>query len=202
MTHLVGVVDYGAAGNVFSIARALEIAGGRVRVIKQPKDLQGISKLVMPGVGSFVDGMRELNASGMAEAIVGFAEDGHPLLGICLGMQVLSKIGFEYGVTSGLGLINGEVRQMLCDSVVPHMGFNNLSVVGESQLLKGITAQDLFYFMHSFEVQAYTNIISLSTYGGHQFVSGVQSENVFGLQFHPEKSRQVGVRVFENFLSV
>lgn len=202
MTHLIGVVDYGAAGNVFSISRALEMAGGGVKIIKQPKDLVGIKKLVMPGVGSFIDGMRELDASGMTEAIIGFAEEGHPLLGICLGMQVLSKIGFEYGETKGLGLINAEVRGMLCNSVVPHMGFNHLSVVGDSPLLKGISADDLFYFMHSYEVQSYTNVIALSSYGGHQFVSGVQCENVFGVQFHPEKSRQVGIRVFENFLNL
>lgn len=202
MSQQIGVVDYGAAGNVFSIARALECAGAKVKVVKHSQDLVGIDKLVMPGVGSFVDGMRELNESGMSEAIVAYAATDRPLLGICLGMQVLSSVGFEYGETRGLGLMLGEVRQMQCKGVVPHMGFNSLSIVADSPLLKGVTASDLFYFMHSYEVQKYTDVISLTTYAGHQFVSGVQRGNIFGLQFHPEKSRQAGIRVFENFLAL
>ena len=202
MSQQIGVVDYGAAGNVFSIVRALECAGSSAKVIKHPQDLVGIDKLVIPGVGSFVDGMRELTTSGMSEAIVKYSETGRPLLGICLGMQVLSKVGFEYGETAGLGLMLGEVRQMQCKGVVPHMGFNTLSVVNDGPLLKGVSDTDRFYFMHSFEVQKYTDVIALTTYAGHQFVSGVQRENIFGLQFHPEKSRQAGIRVFENFLAL
>lgn len=202
MSQQIGVVDYGAAGNVFSIARALECAGASVKVVKHHQDLVGVDKLVMPGVGSFVDGMHELKASGMSDAISEYSGSGRPLLGICLGMQVLSNVGFEYGETVGLNLIRGEVRAMQCKGVVPHMGFNTLSVINDSPLLKGIGTTDVFYFMHSFEVQNYTDIIALSVYAGHQFVSGVQRENIFGLQFHPEKSRQAGIRVFENFLAL
>jgi len=202
MSQQIGVVDYGAAGNVFSISRALEYAGAKVKVVKRPRDISGVDKLVMPGVGSFIDGMRELNASGMSDVIREYAGAGHPLLGICLGMQVLSNVGFEYGETEGLKLIRGEVRAMECKGVVPHMGFSPVSVVTDSPILKGVSPTDLFYFMHSFEVQNYTDIIALSDYAGHQFVSGVQRENIFGLQFHPEKSRQAGIRIFENFLAL
>lgn len=200
MSRQIGVVDYGAAGNVFSIVRALEHAGATAKVVKHPRDLVGIDKLVMPGVGSFVDGMRELDASGMSEAIIDFSKKERPLLGICLGMQLLSQIGFEYGETAGLGLMVGEVKKMQCKGVVPHMGFNTLSIINDSTLLKGITEKDSFYFMHSFEVQKYTDVIALTTYASHQFVSGVQRGNIFGLQFHPEKSRHAGIRIFENFL--
>ncbi|MGY2285374.1 imidazole glycerol phosphate synthase subunit HisH [Pseudomonas gingeri] len=202
MSQQIGVVDYGAAGNVFSISRAIEYAGAKVKVVKRPQDVVGVDKLVMPGVGSFVDGMRELNASGMSEAILEYVATTRPLLGICLGMQVLSKVGFEYGETTGLGLILGEVRPMQCKGVVPHMGFNTLSLVNESPLLRGVSATDLFYFMHSYEMQNYTDIIALTAYAEHQIVSAVQRENIFGLQFHPEKSRQAGIRIFENFLAL
>ena len=202
MTQRIGVVDYGSAGNTFSMIRALEFAGARVSVVKRPKDLKGLDKLVLPGVGSFKDGMGELSASGMAGAVQEWAAVGHPLLGICLGMQILCDIGFEYGETKGLGLIRGEVRAMQCKGVVPHMGFNRVIVQGDSPLLKGLGSEDTVYFMHSFEVQNYTDIIALTEYAGHQFVSGVQRDNVFGVQFHPEKSRQAGVRIFQNYLSL
>ncbi|KPA96671.1 MULTISPECIES: imidazole glycerol phosphate synthase subunit HisH [Pseudomonas] len=202
MSQQIGVVDYGAAGNVFSISRALEYAGAKIKVVKRPQDILGVDKLVMPGVGSFVDGMRELNASGMSEAVLEYAATKRPLLGICLGMQVLSKVGFEYGETAGLGLILGEVRPVQCKGVVPHMGFNTLSLVKESPLLKGVSATDLFYFMHSYEMQNYTDIIALTSYAEHQIVSAVQHDSIFGLQFHPEKSRQAGIRIFENFLAL
>ncbi|MGE7991581.1 imidazole glycerol phosphate synthase subunit HisH [Pseudomonas sp. NPDC089554] len=202
MSQCVGVVDYGAAGNTFSIIRALEHAGAEPRVIKGPQDLSNVDKLILPGVGSFTDGMTELTASGMAVAVRDWAQAGRPLLGICLGMQILCDVGFEFGETAGLGLIRGEVRAMHCKGVVPHMGFNRVSVQGNSPLLRGLGDDDHLYFMHSFEVQNYTNIIGLTEYSGHQFVSAVQRDNVFGVQFHPEKSREVGIRIFQNYLSL
>lgn len=202
MTRSVGVVDYGAAGNTFSIVRALECAGAQVKIITQPKEAQGVDRLVLSGVGSFADGMRELNASGLADAVKQWAEEGRPLIGICLGMQILSDLGLEYGESQGLGLIRGETRPMQCKGVVPHMGFNRILVTADSPLLRGIGAEDLFYFMHSYEVQNYTNITALTEYVGHQFVSAVQCDNVYGVQFHPEKSRRSGIRIFQNFLSL
>lgn len=202
MTRSVGVVDYGSAGNTFSIVRALECAGAQVKVLKRPSDIQGMDRLVLSGVGSFSDGIRELSASGLAEAVTQWAQAERPLLGICLGMQILCEVGFEYGESQGLGLIRGEVRSMQCKGVVPHMGFNRILATVESPLLRGIEEEDLFYFMHSFEVQNYTNITALTDYAGHQFVSAVQRDNVYGVQFHPEKSRQAGIRVFQNFLSL
>lgn len=202
MTQRIGVVDYGSAGNTFSMVRALEFAGAGVSLVKRSEDLKGLDKLILPGVGSFKDGMSELNASGMAVAVQEWAAEGRPLLGICLGMQILCDIGFEYGETEGLGLIRGEVRTMQCKGVVPHMGFNRIVVQDDSPLLKGVGSDDTLYFMHSFEVQKYTNIIALTEYAGHQFVSGVQHDNVFGVQFHPEKSREVGIRIFKNYLSL
>lgn len=202
MIQRIGVIDYGSAGNTFSMIRALEFAGAAVRVVKNPEDFKGLDKLVLPGVGSFKDGISELNTSGMANAVQEWVAAGSPLLGICLGMQLLCDIGFEYGETAGLALIRGEVRSMQCKGVVPHMGFNRIIVQSDSSLLNGVEGEDSFYFMHSFEVQNYTDIIALSEYAGHQFVAGVQRENVFGVQFHPEKSREAGIRIFQNYLSL
>lgn len=124
-----------------------------------------------------------------------------PTLGICLGMQILSTLGFEYGKTKGLNLIKAEVKPMLVNAKVPHVGFNNIEVVKSNQLLKGLENEE-FYFMHSFEVVNYTEIVSLTDYAGHKFVSSIQKDNIYGVQFHPEKSREAGINLFKNFIEL
>jgi imidazole glycerol-phosphate synthase subunit HisH len=198
MSDLIGIVNYGIAGNIFSIKKAIERAGGNVFIIERPSDFQRADKIVVPGVGSFNDAMQELETSGLIEPIKLYKK---PILGICLGMQILSTLGYEYGKTQALGLIDAEVKQVLCDLKVPHMGFNSIDVVNTNKLLNGLESKE-FYFMHSYEVVNYLDIASLTTYGGHSFVSSIQKNNIYGVQFHPEKSRVQGIKLFENFLKL
>ena len=116
-------------------------------------------------------------------------------------MQILSTVGFEYGKTKGLNFIQAEVRPILVDAKVPHVGFNTIDIVSENELLNGLEDEE-FYFMHSFEVVNYTNILSLTEYEGHKFVSSVQKDNIYGVQFHPEKSRDSGIKLFKNFINI
>lgn len=198
MSNLIGVVNYGIAGNIHSIKKAVEQAGGEVLVINSPVDFSKVNKVVIPGVGSFKDAMQELDNDGFIEELKSF--EG-PMLGICLGMQILSNLGFEYGKTKGLCLMNSEVKPIICDAQVPHMGFNTINVVSSNDVLKGLE-QEEFYFMHSYEVVNYTNIASLTEYAGHEFVSSVKKGNIYGVQFHPEKSREAGIKLFENFVGL
>jgi len=198
MSNIIGIVNYGIAGNIHSIKKALEVAGANTIIINSSEEFKKADKIVLPGVGSFKDAMQELENAGFIQIL---KETNKPTLGICLGMQILSTFGYEYGKTKGLDLINAEVKPILVDEKVPHVGFNHITIVNNNKLLKGIENEE-FYFMHSYEVVNYTNIIALTEYGGHQFVSAIQKENIYGVQFHPEKSRQAGIELFKNFIEL
>ncbi|MCD4756726.1 MAG: imidazole glycerol phosphate synthase subunit HisH [Arcobacteraceae bacterium] len=200
MSNLIGIVNYGIAGNIHSIKKAIEKAGGIAKVINNKKEFSEVSKIVIPGVGSFKDAMQELENDDLLNTLK--EEIKHkPTLGICLGMQILSTLGFEYGQSQGLDAIKAEVKPIIVDAKVPHMGFNTLEMISQNVLLKGIENEE-FYFMHSFEVVNYTNIVSLTDYAGHKFVSSIQKNNIFGVQFHPEKSREAGIKLFKNFVEL
>ena len=200
MSNIIGLINYGIAGNIHSIKKAIEKAGGTVKVVNNQDELNSVDKIVIPGVGSFRDAINELEQRELIESLKK-AIQKKPTLGICLGMQILSTLGFEYGKTKGLNLIKAEVKPMLVDAKVPHVGFNNIEVVKSNQLLKGLENEE-FYFMHSFEVVNYTEIVSLTDYAGHKFVSSIQKDNIYGVQFHPEKSREAGINLFKNFIEL
>ena len=199
MTGIVGLVDYGRSGNLFNVKTALELAGGRVNVVRDADGFQSLDRIVLPGVGSFREAM---------ESIGGNREDfiremgKRPTLGICLGMQILSKVGFEFGETAGLGLIDAEVKRMEVKCRVPHLGWGALEILSDSPLLDGVKGSDLFYFMHSYEVVNYKDVVALTDYCSHKFVSVLQRGSLYGVQFHPEKSRDHGLKVLENFLNL
>ena len=200
MQGITGVVNYGVAGNTHSIKKAIEAAGGAVKILDSVYDFVQVDRIVIPGVGSFKDAMKELANDGFIEAIqTALAEK--PVLGICLGMQILATFGFEYGETQGLGVISAEVKPMQVNAVVPHMGFNNLDVVSSNPVLTGLESEE-FYFMHSYEMVNYTDVAALTDYAGHRFVSAIRRDNVYGVQFHPEKSREAGIQLFRNFLAL
>jgi len=200
MSNIIGVVNYGIAGNIHSIKKAIEKAGGVVKVINTKEELEFVDKIVLPGVGSFKDAMQELENDDLLETLkIVILEK--PTLGICLGMQILSTLGFEYGKTEGLSLINAEVKPMLVNAKVPHMGFNTIELINSNKLFDGLSNEE-FYFMHSYEVVNYTNIVTLTDYAGHKFVSSIQKDNLYGVQFHPEKSREAGIKLFENFIAL
>jgi imidazole glycerol-phosphate synthase subunit HisH len=198
MKNLIGIVNFGIAGNIHSVKKAIEKAGGKTIVINTVSDFKAIDKLVIPGVGSFKESMKELKNDGLIDSIKEFKR---PILGICLGMQILAKIGFEFGKTEGLGVIDAEVKPILCDEKIPHMGFQKIHVVNSNKLLEGIE-NDEFYFMHSYEVVNYTDVAALTTYGEHSFVSSINKDKIFGVQFHPEKSRQAGIKLLKNFIKL
>jgi glutamine amidotransferase len=200
MSQTIGLINYGIAGNIHSIKKAIEKAGGKVKVLRIPEEFGEVDKLVIPGVGSFKDAMMELEKAGLLPSIKE-AIRTKPTLGICLGMQILSKIGYEHGIRDGLGMIEAEVKPILVNAKVPHMGFNSISVIKPNKLLEGLEHEE-FYFMHSYEVVNYTDIASLTTYADHAFVSSVQKGNIYGVQFHPEKSREAGISLFRNFLKL
>ncbi len=198
MSNLIGIVNYGVAGNIHSIKKAIEKVKGNVIIIDSPEDFSRVDKLVIPGVGSFKGAMKELNDDKFINAIINF---DNPVLGICLGMQIMAKFGFEYGKTKGLGLIDAEVKLIVCEDKIPHVGFNNINVLKENKLLKGLE-DDEFYFMHSYEIINHDNVVSTSTYSNYEFISSVQKDNFFGVQFHPEKSREAGLNLFKNFIEL
>jgi len=200
MSCTIGIINYGIAGNIHSIKKSILKAGADVKIINNKNDFNGIDKIVLPGVGSFKDAMSELTKSNLLNTLKEFIKT-KPTLGICLGMQILTSLGFEYGKTQGLDLINGEVKPIIVDAKVPHVGFNNIDIINSNQLLEGLNDEE-FYFMHSFEVVNYTNIVSLTEYAGHKFVSCIQKDNIYGVQFHPEKSREAGIKLFKNFIKL
>lgn len=199
------IVDYGM-GNLGSVRRALEECGAKPRVSSEPAELEGAAFVVLPGVGAFGDGMRHLAARGLDAAIRKAAAAGTPVLGICLGMQLLADRGFEGGENKGLGLISGEVRRLVPDVPgirIPHVGWNEVSPRAGSALFEGIPGRSDFYFVHSyaFRPARAEDAAATTPYCGG-FVSAVARENVFGVQFHPEKSSKRGFMLLRNFLKV
>lgn len=201
MAKTLGLVDYGSMGNIESIRKALSAAGATVRIIDDARHLGSVDKLVLPGVGGFAEAMKQVHASGMYEPLRAAAAST-PMLGICLGMQMLASVSYEFGETQGFGLIDGEVRLMQCKAAVPHIGFKPVRVVGDQPLFRGLPDHAEFYFMHSYEFVNYTDICGLTTHGQHQFVSAVARGHLHGVQFHPEKSREAGIQLLKNFVEL
>ena len=200
MNQTIGLINYGIAGNITSIQRAMEAAGGKVVLISKNSSLDNVDKIILPGVGSYADAISELKLLELIPQLIRFAEN-KPVLGICLGMQILSTVGFEFGETQGLNLIDAEVKKVKCHGEVPHVGFNSIQVINPNSLLEGLEDAE-FYFMHSYEMVNYTCVSALTNYHGHQIVSSVKKDNIYGVQFHPEKSREAGIQLFKNFLAL
>jgi glutamine amidotransferase len=198
------VIDTGLC-NLDSMMRALELCGGRPVVCRAPNDLHEAERLVLPGVGAFDIAMDRFERSGFAAAVRSAASKGVPVLGVCLGMQMLADAGTEGGRRPGLGLVRGEVIAMTPSTgePMPHIGWNEVHHDGTSPFLADIVDGTDFYFVHSYRfVPSNTDdVIAKTPYGGG-FASVVGCGKVFGVQFHPEKSRKPGFKVLTNFLSV
>ncbi len=197
------IVDY-EMGNLGSVKRSLEECGAEVIVSKDPKDLDSASHVVLPGVGAFHDGMANLKQYGWIPTLKKAAKDRIPILGICLGMQLLAEKGYEGGEMQGLGFIPGEVKRLtpkMPGERIPHVGWNEVHQTKTSPLFEGITSGTDFYFVHSyyfFPVNK-NHAIATTPYCGN-FTSAVATENIFGIQFHPEKSSKPGFQLLKNFL--
>jgi glutamine amidotransferase len=199
------VIDYGMS-NLGSIARALEECGANILVSANPNDLKTADKIILPGVGAFADGIKNLNERGWTKVIQKKVIGNKiPILGICLGMQLLASKGYEGGEFKGLNLIEGEVIKFIPtnNERIPHVGWNEIVKTKESILFNNIENGVDFYFVHSYhlKVKNEEDVIAKTKYCT-EFVAAVNKENIFGTQFHPEKSIPLGFEILKNFLSL
>lgn len=198
---MIAIIDYGV-GNLASVRHAFERLSVDAQVISRPEQLETFERAILPGVGSFRVAMETLTSTGWSPALKAYAAGGRPLLGICLGMQLLFDRGEEHGPTDGLGLIAGEVVKLTpaAPNRVPHVGWNNFSSLKPHRLFKGVKPEVDFYYVHSFHcVPASPEVVVGTCDFGGEFVSSVASGNVAGMQFHPEKSQPAGMKLLENF---
>ncbi|ARU41905.1 imidazole glycerol phosphate synthase subunit HisH [Armatimonadetes bacterium Uphvl-Ar1] len=205
------LIDYGT-GNLFSVRRALEVCGANIRVIHHPNEAKNSDRLVVPGVGAFGSCITELHRLHFNDAIKEHIATDRPFLGICVGMQMLMTTSYEFGQHSGLNLIPGTVQEIpnRTDSGEvrkrPHIGWTSLSEgqPWSNTILSQTTKDDRFYFVHSFSVvpDNPAHILALTDYDGHEIVAAVKKDNIFGTQFHPEKSGPAGLAILKQFLSL
>jgi glutamine amidotransferase len=200
---VIALIDYGA-GNVRSVHKALEAVGAEVQLIRDSNPLPDAEKIVLPGVGAFGDCMAGLHRMGLADTLCKVVEQGKPLLGICVGMQVLFDEGEEMGHHTGLGLLPGRVIRFADDITtrglkIPHTGWNQIEPTGDHPLFRDLPPGSSAYFNHAYHCQAQSeHVLAITDYGGY-FIS-VGRENVHGIQFHPEKSQDVGLHILRNFV--
>jgi glutamine amidotransferase len=199
---LIAIIDYNV-GNLASVKNGFDKIDVKTQVVKDSDKLNSFDKVLLPGVGAFGDAMVHLEKSGMKDAILEFAKSGKPMLGICLGMQLLFKESQEFGITSGLGLIDGKIVKFDTTKFqeklkVPHMGWNKMFLKQQSPLFKNIDDPYL-YFVHSYHAVCDEKYVIGKTHYGYDFVSAVQKDNIFGFQPHPEKSHEIGLKILKNF---
>jgi glutamine amidotransferase len=199
---MIAIIDYNM-GNLRSVENAFEKLGVQTHIVNDPEKLSSYDKVILPGVGAFGDAMEHLEKSGMKEAIKTYATSGKPILGVCLGMQLLFESSQEFGNHPGLGLIEGEVKafdtgRFSTPLKVPHMGWNDI-VIKDSALFNGLPKSFYLYFVHSYHVVCPDTYIIGTTHYGYDFASAVEKENIYGFQPHPEKSHENGLKILQNF---
>jgi len=196
---MVGIIDYGM-GNLYSVRNAFLALGNKARIINRPQDLRKMNQVVLPGVGAFGDAMKILNRTGMTTAIMDYVNRGGLFMGICLGLQLLFESSQESPRVKGLGIIKGKVSKFKGNIKIPHIGWNQLIVKKNIPLLNGIKNKSFVYFCHSYFVVPKDNKAYVcKTNYSRDFTSVVAKGNVFGIQFHPEKSQDIGLKILENF---
>lgn len=197
---MITVVDYGV-GNLHSVAKALEKVGADTRVTSDWRDVEKSDGVVLPGVGAFKDSMDAMHRSDLARAIKAYIASGKPFLGVCVGLQMLFAESEEFGLSKGLGVFPGRVVKFNQNQKVPHMGWNGIKITKPGNpLLKGVEDGAYLYFVHSFYVAPETPSLTAATCEySTEFTCMVWEKNIFGTQFHPEKSQTVGLKIYENF---
>ncbi len=207
---MIGIVDYNM-GNLASVINAFAKVGADAKLESDPSKLDEYDKLILPGVGAFGDAMEHLQKNDMDKAVKKFAASGKPLLGICLGMQLLFDSSEEFAKdsngTDGLGLIPGKIvafdeNKFDQQLKVPHMGWNELFVQNETSLFDGLDKDFYLYFVHSFHAVCDDKYAIGKTHYGYKFVSAVKNNNIYGIQPHPEKSHENGLKIIENFVKL
>lgn len=202
---MLAVIDYGA-GNLRSVMHALNYLGAEsIRLVRTPRDLMGATKIILPGVGAFGAGMQRLQEQGLVQPIRDAVFAGAPYLGICLGMQFLFEVSDEMGEHRGLGLLPGRVTRFpdMPGYKVPHMGWNRVNPRRTSSLLKKLPDEGYAYFVHSYFCvpERDEDVLAVVDYGV-RFTAAVERDRIWGVQFHPEKSQETGLRILQNFLEM
>ena len=199
---MVAIIDYGV-GNLFSLCSSFAAIGMAAEVTSDPETIRRADRIILPGVGAFGDAAEKLRATGLDRTVKEEAGRGKPLMGICLGMQLLFERSFEYGEHEGLGLLKGEIRPIAeripAGLKIPQMGWNGLKIVRESPLFRYISEGDYVYFVHSYSAVKCEESLLATTEYGTELTACVGKENVFGCQFHPEKSGEIGLRMLKAF---
>lgn len=199
---MIAIVDYGV-GNLFSLKSSFAAVGAEAVVTADKAVLRAADKIVLPGVGAFGDAAEKLRATGLDQLLIELAKDGKPLLGICLGMQLLFDVSYEYGEHRGLGLIHGAIRP-IADVIsktykVPHIGWNGLNFKREHPLFRYLKEGDFVYFVHSYYATDCDDAVLATAEYGASLTAAVAKDNVYGCQFHPEKSGTVGLNILRAF---
>lgn len=195
---MIGIIDYGA-GNLFSLKNALDFLELKNIITSSAEEIRDVDQMILPGVGAFPDAMKMLERSGLTETII--EEAGKkPLLGICLGMQMIFEYGYEFEKIKGLSLIPGEVSRIVAPGLkIPNIGWSDVKIENECELSKGIKEGDLFYYVHSYKAVTEKQYVSLYSEYGEYIPGLVYKNNVYGTQFHPEKSGEIGLKLLRNF---
>lgn len=199
---MIAIIDYGV-GNLFSLSSSLKMIGEDAVVTSDPETIKAADRIILPGVGAFADAAEKLRSTGLVELIKSEVAGGKPILGICLGMQMLFERSYEYGVHEGLGLLGGSVVAMdgmiPAELKIPHIGWNALKIERKHPLLKYVNDGDCVYFVHSYHaVDCADSLIATAEYG-MDITASVAYGNVAGMQFHPEKSGKVGLSILKAF---
>ena len=202
---MIGIINYGL-GNLFSLRSSFEAIGENVIVTGDPKEMTACDRLILPGVGAFRDAADLLSKTGLDKVIKNEAASGKPILGICLGMQLLLEISYEYGEWNGLGLIPGAIRPIKErigeDLLIPQIGWNALKLYHDHPLFADTAEGDYVYFVHSYYADASPEHVIATTEYGAELTAAVAKDNVIGCQFHPEKSGPVGLKILRRFCAL
>ena len=202
---MIAIIDYGV-GNLFSLRSSFAAIGEEAVVTSDAAVISRADRLILPGVGAFEDAAKKLSDSGMAEVVKREAQSGKPIMGICLGMQLLFEKSYEYGEHEGLGLIGGSVRP-IADVIdkelkIPHIGWNRLIVKKQSPLFKYLSDGDCVYFVHSYYATDCEDAVTATAEYSAELTAAVEKDNVYGCQFHPEKSGDVGLKILKAFCEI
>lgn len=198
---MIGIVDY-HLNNLRSVQKAFEKVGSSAFISDRPEELRTADKLVLPGVGAFGQAMQNLNTLGLRSVLDEHVAAGKPLLGICLGMQLLFAKSYELGEFTGLGYVNGEVKIFPSTVKVPHMGWNQIEIIRSSPVLAGVKENNFVYFVHSYFVDPSEDVTIARTDYGDRFTSMIEKNNIVGIQFHPEKSQTAGLQILKNYSEI
>ena len=199
---MIAVIDYGL-GNLRSVSKALESIGAEVEVTNDSEKIARAKAIVLPGVGAFQRGMENIKRLDILPSILQSIKDGKPFLGICLGLQLLFSESQEHGLHKGMDIIKGRVKRFEPGIKIPHMGWNQIKITNsksQTKVFKGILDRSYFYFVHTYYVEPKDKetIVAITEYG-NDFASIINKDNVWGVQFHPEKSAEIGLKFLENF---